>query len=114
MLLRSNAWTLDFLARVRRVGMANRNLSEQDCISKLIYGDDWGRDVCTLVEKHVMVVPQRAMNAFPEENGCVQEKPRGTWREGDFVIHFAGAWSFMDEPDPVMVLMDRYAPLAIT
>lgn len=60
-----------------------------------------------------VVVPQQKLNAFPEEIPCYEGGPdsagTGKWRPGDFILHFAGAWAYLDkEDDPTGVLMRKY------
>ena len=42
--------------------------------------------------KHLLLVPQYKLNAYPEENGCVEMENgswrKGKWEPGDWIIHF--------------------------
>lgn len=58
-------------------------------------------------------VPQQKLNAFPPEIPCYEGGPgsvgQGKWSRGDFILHFAGAWAYLDkEEDPTGVLMNNY------
>lgn len=112
MLFRSCPATIDLLHRARQLGREDTARSEQDAIRDLIYDNDWDREDRVLAEKSVMIMPQRTMNAFPEEIRCVEAQPSGVWSPGDFIIHFAGAWAHLQEEDPTGYLMRKYAPLA--
>jgi mannan polymerase II complex MNN10 subunit len=52
-------------------------------------------------------IPQHKMNAFPDEIPCYGRDSR-VWKEGDFVVHFAGAWAHVKGDDPYGDLMRKY------
>jgi len=37
--------------------------------------------------KHLLMVPQYKLNAYPDEIGCREDRSR-PWKEGDWIIHF--------------------------
>ncbi|EGP90928.1 uncharacterized protein MYCGRDRAFT_78154 [Zymoseptoria tritici IPO323] len=63
------------------------------------------------LDKKSTFVKQWQLNAFPPEIKCHQDHI--PWQPGFFVIHFAGAWAHVDEPDPTGLLMRKYAPYAV-
>lgn len=113
MLMRSAPATLDFLDRARVKGHENEKWSEQDAVRNLVYADDWDRADRVIAERQVMMIPQRAVNAFPSEIPCVQKEPNGFWRRGDLLIHFAGAWAHVKEEDPTGFLMKKYGAMEV-
>lgn len=76
------------------------NMSEQDCMAKLLKEDKSTSDV-------VHFVPQWKLNAFPKEIACYDESNKG-WEPGTFVLHFAGAWAHVEGDDPTGQLMNKY------
>ncbi|KAF2132807.1 glycosyltransferase family 34 protein [Dothidotthia symphoricarpi CBS 119687] len=76
------------------------NMSEQDCMSKLLKEDQATSDMAHFV-------PQWKLNAFPEEIACYDESKKG-WEQGTFVLHFAGAWAHVKGDDPTGQLMKKY------
>lgn len=110
MVYKSTSWSLSFLTAAQ--DLRKKNLaadihhSEQDDMRDLLAEDSLGA-----VEKTVFV-EQWKMNAFPEEIKCFDKAQRG-WEKGMFLVHFAGAWAHVKEPDPVKFLMRKYWPLAV-
>ena len=77
--------------------------SEQDCILQVIKEKP-------LWKTRALWIPQTKMNSFPEEVQCYDDEKRA-WREGDFVIHFAGSWAHLKNTnDSYGVLMRKYEP----
>ncbi|SMQ45134.1 unnamed protein product [Zymoseptoria tritici ST99CH_3D7] len=79
--------------------------SLQDCLRDMVATGTMGLD------KKSTFVKQWQLNAFPPEIKCHQDHI--PWQPGFFVIHFAGAWAHVDEPDPTGLLMRKYAPYAV-
>jgi mannan polymerase II complex MNN10 subunit len=115
MLIRANPEVHEFLALVRACGDQTPGASEQDCMRDVVgvnkdipnhplKSDKWA--------KKTIMIPQKTMNAFPEEIRCQElatdERPSGLWQPGDFVVHFAGAWAHVKEEDPTGYLMQKY------
>ena len=101
---------IDFLSFVRRCGKDFPNHSEQDCIRDAL-GVNNDPEVKAVVSpkwsKKWAYVQQHRINAFPDEIGCVEKGSR-QWQKGDFVLHFAGAWAHVKEPDATGFLMRKY------
>ena len=139
MLMRSSPRALSFLDRVARgydlSVWHGQDPSEQDAIRDLINSD-------VRSAKQTLFIPQRRINAYPEEIECSEwveddddeneedeieeagengnahmmrarrreDDGKGPWRYGDFVMHFAGAWVYVEGEDPVGELMRQYEP----
>ena len=101
MLIRGTPKLLPFWKKVWQCGWDDRGLSEQDCVKKLVTGKNAPES------GRVVFVPQHKMNAFPEEIQCYGHDSRA-WKEGDFVVHFAGAWAHVKGDDPYGELMRKY------
>lgn len=143
-----DSYYVDMQAKGQRV-------SEQDCMAGVLFpssSHDSDEDGDGQVESITTVLPsayarrfgmleQRAINAFPEEIGCYEEREVtvsreledengevvrdengkvvtegvretrevGKWREGDFVVHMAGAWAHVQGEDAAGRLMKKYA-----
>lgn len=75
---------------------------EQGAIVKLLNDDE-------AMRASTIVVPQQKLNAFPQEIACY-DPVSSAWKDGDFVIHFAGAWAHVKGDDPTGQLMKKYEP----
>lgn len=133
MLVRSRPSALFFLNSVRRYHDKHPDLSEQDCIRDVILSaqlpkspmhrapqpgsaDDNTDHSASRTQMHyhrqVAMVPQWQANGFPEEIPCLEQKDR-SWREGDLLVHFAGAWAYVQDEDPTGSLMRKYSELVV-
>jgi mannan polymerase II complex MNN10 subunit len=77
-------------------------MSEQDSTVKLMKDDKASA-------ARVHVVPQWKLNAFPLEIPCFDGDKR-VWEHGTFILHFAGAWAYVQGEDPTGQLMNKYEP----
>ena len=105
MLIRSSMRSIDFLERAARLFDATlrnkgEDISEQDAIRDLIATDHW-------MSARTHFIPQNTINAYPEEIEC-NEEDGSPWQYGDFVMHFAGAWVYLEMEDPIGFLMNKY------
>ena len=103
MLIRSSPRLLPFLTKVWECGSDPKGPSEQDCILDIVRSSP-GEGA------RAKWIPQKQMNAFPEEIGCYDENNL-PWSPGDFVIHFAGAWAHLKgkaKRDPYGVMMRKF------
>jgi mannan polymerase II complex MNN10 subunit len=110
MIYRSDPQILEFLDLVRKCGKANPGHSEQDCIRDVVGVNNDPKEhpvVSKKWAKRFTYVPQYKINGFPPEINCY-DKESGAWKEGDFVIHFAGAWAHLTMDDPTGFLMRKY------
>lgn len=101
--------------------------SEQDCLRDVLFppsaplanGDEsWlVRSAKSKYAGRFLMLPQKKINAFPPEIKCVEKasaaSPSGEWRRGDFVVHFAGAWAYVEGEDATGVLMRKYADMVV-
>jgi len=101
MLIRSTPRLLPFWKKVWQCGYDNRGKSEQDCLKMLVAEKN------SPEPDRAVFLPQHKMNAFPDEIPCYGRDSRA-WEEGDFVIHFAGAWAHVKGDDPYGELMRKY------
>jgi mannan polymerase II complex MNN10 subunit len=60
------------------------------------------------LEDKFIMIPQHAINAFPEEIRCWDQRYKKPFEQGMFFIHFAGAWAHVKEDDPTGFLMQKY------
>jgi len=108
MFFRNTAWTRQFLEKVWAMRNEPRK-SEQDCM-RIVLDNDGELDKGN---KHFLLVPQYKLNSYPDELSCVENHERH-WKQGDWIIHFPGAWAFMrDTKDPFGDLLRRYYPRII-
>jgi mannan polymerase II complex MNN10 subunit len=103
MLIRSSPTALAFLNKVRAhydQQPANNKPHEQESMKRLLHAhpQDMAR---------VVFVPQRKLNAFPDEIHCYDDEAE-PWQQGDLLLHFAGAWAHVEGEDPTGVLMKKY------
>ena len=93
MFFRNSTWTREFLNTVWSRRREPR-VSEQDVIRTALENlGEFGEG-----NKHLLVVPQFKLNAYPKEIGCHEDRER-TWRKGDWIIHFpvrSFTWSRTD------------------
>lgn len=89
--------TLSFHSEQKALGTT---LSDQDCMRDLIAADTLG------AKSKTIIVPQKVMNAFPEEIKCYDES--GPWKKGWFLLHFAGAWAWVEGENPLGRMFERY------
>ena len=107
MLLRTTPRLGTVITAARACGLADKTVSEQDCIRDLLYRTPLG-------EKHARWIPQHKINAFPPEIPCIDNVGKG-WSVGAFVVHFAGAWAHMTGyRDETGLLMRKYAEFVDT
>jgi mannan polymerase II complex MNN10 subunit len=104
MIIRSTVAAFEIYARARRHHDLHPTLGEQDCIRDAIFSGEDGKGE---LAPEVMMIPQWKSNAFPEEIRCWDRHQRG-WEPGLLLIHFAGAWAHVKEPDPTGYLMRKY------
>ena len=80
-LIRNCPWSKDFLKRVyAKTEYINNGWWEQMAIMNLYATNPKDK-------KHIKVLPQRAMNSYSPD--LYQDK-NSTYRQGDFILHFAG------------------------
>jgi mannan polymerase II complex MNN10 subunit len=79
---RNSEWTRNYLDRVWSM-RRTPNKSEQDCLRDILEStDEFGAG-----NKHLLMVPQFKLNAYPSEITC-QERQERPWKRGDWIIHF--------------------------
>jgi mannan polymerase II complex MNN10 subunit len=76
-------------------------MSEQDCMRDIMFRS-------AFLEDKFIMIPQHAINAFPEEIRCWDQRYKKPFEQGMFFIHFAGAWAHVKEDDPTGFLMQKY------
>lgn len=111
-LLRASQTTLDFLAAAWKCDQGSHQehdtlLTEQDCFQQLILDPPHSKKY----GPRSTWIPQTRINAFPPEVPCFDQHKR-SWKPGDFVAHFAGAWAHLPErlkADSYGVLMRKYS-----
>ncbi|KAI9807934.1 MAG: hypothetical protein M1825_005240 [Sarcosagium campestre] len=107
MIFRAHTRVLDFLKRCWKCGEAPKHPSEQDCMRDLIEANRHGE------RDKAVFVPQWRMNAFPDEIPCFDDHRRA-WQRGMFVVHFAGAWAYLQNvTDPKGTMMRKYQGMIV-
>lgn len=113
-LIRNNAWGRDFIKKVASLHSTYKNMftpeqqALQDLIFDYVYFNDSGQVYTTplaergyeddKVIKEAVVVPQRVMNSFYDNQYLAQASAR--WQPGDFIVHFAvSSNKFLDMED---------------
>jgi len=112
-LVRAHPRSLEFVDLVRQAYLRNAQ-SEQDCMRDVLFP---ANDAPSAYAGRFAMMPQKSVNAFPEEIECWEKNAEGMevgkWERGDFVVHFAGAWAWVKEKDATGVLMQKYRGMVV-
>ena len=103
MIFRSTPLLIPFLETVRQC-IKNTLQHQQICIQDLL---NMHISSELKVNNRYIRIPQWKINAYPKEILCYDEKEM-SWQNGMFVVHFPGAWAYVDGNDPVGQLMETY------
>jgi mannan polymerase II complex MNN10 subunit len=119
MIMRGTPSALATIEAVIALGEENTEISDQEAFLRVIDGKEMAQypfSRTSLEEKSgnnkaakkpVVMIPQYKINAYPEEIHCYDEHER-KWEPGMFVMHFAGAWAYIEENDAYGWMMRKY------
>lgn len=107
-IMKGDDTTAEILHRIHRVADEKRrenphidSMTEQEATKAFIASGD-------PLARHILFVPQVWINAVPEEAPCTDDNNM-LWKEGQFALHFAGCWAYLQHIDnAVQFLMDKY------